>query len=781
MNSMKKLRFGRYRATVVVGLLLVSCEKSESSPPTEPDSVEVDLQQAAVDLALAFAPTIDELSRDEGVTNHQTGEFERDGFRWSMEVEQPQIDQQTVISFGHAIRSSEAFQRGGAQGAGTALMVQLASRLQNDLLAGIRRVRLTVQWDESEGTGELVIPQYFVFVPDERFEGVDLVDIEVEQSVRSEAELIAYYNARSGLNFCLAVLTAQQAAWNGDGIIGQAARRANYQIWPFSEFASTALLENQLRLGEFVSQLGESNSSDTGQIEGLIRPGPITALAGDESGFRPNSATAETFSQFLCQNLAQPDCESASVAGQLHTLALALEGWQLTLQDLNALFERYVELPAEARGRLAPGIAAGQVTPFRTANDIGALIAAFRSDRELLEQYAERANPDNRQALLGANDLAWPISVEFSGAFADQVVHAEPGYSIAASGEFEDATVDLVASVELALVPQPPSAASAVDYNRQPEPGITRLGVREFEITAELLATIRGDLDLLGLTFEIEGYEYRVVTSRSPGSRLGIRARDVLVQIGSAPVLPETGLNPLFERLAAEGSAELTVDRRGRRRVLSYTVADEGRDERPDAPYEVHTIGATTYWISTDSLPELLESYDPTDSEIVVGDGTGELVVTRISPGAVISSLGIRQGDALLRIGDNPVTLEAGLAPLFDALSASGHSLLTIRRNGGELVHSYSSSDRLRDAIRAPSLLDGGEGWLRVFSTPLGAVYINGDLTSHRTVTERIPLPAGSHSVSVFYDELEVMSEVQQVTIREGGQTSTFFRPRDEE
>jgi hypothetical protein len=69
-----------------------------------------------------------------------------------------------------------------------------------------------------------------------------------------------------------------------------------------------------------------------------------------------------------------------------------------------------------------------------------------------------------------------------------------------------------------------------------------------------------------------------------------------------------------------------------------------------------------------------------------------------------------------------------------------------------------------------------GNGFLGVASTPRASVVIDGAPTEHKTPARRIELPPGQHTVQVTFDD-GTQSEVKNVLIRSGINTSVYFRP----
>jgi len=176
-----------------------------------------------------------------------------------------------------------------------------------------------------------------------------------------------------------------------------------------------------------------------------------------------------------------------------------------------------------------------------------------------------------------------------------------------------------------------------------------------------------------------------------PAARAGLRAGDVIVAVGEAPVAALVDLSALLSPIDVGQVVGVRVLRDGASRVIEVKLGHRPRAPSPPepvlAPERVPRPTPPRRWIVT-------RAYDPLRG-LRVTDITPDLrehlgasrdvgvLVVRVKPGGPAAAAGVLVGDVLVRVGEESVQATEGLESLLHSASAEsddGAVSLTVLR-----------------------------------------------------------------------------------------------------
>ncbi|NBC34700.1 MAG: Do family serine endopeptidase [Alphaproteobacteria bacterium] len=211
------------------------------------------------------------------------------------------------------------------------------------------------------------------------------------------------------------------------------------------------------------------------------------------------------------------------------------------------------------------------------------------------------------------------------------------------------------------------------------------LGVRIQTVTEEIAES-------LGLE-EPRGALVASVTPTGPAEDAGIQPGDVILRFNDRPVEEMRRLPRLVAETAVGSTVEVVVWRRGERRTLEVELGEleqaeeeglltagpgeappEEEAEKPQAEV-LENLGFTLSAITA----ELRQQYDlPSQSQGVL--------ITRVLPGTAAEEKGLRPGEVIVEVGQEPVETPADVAArVEDAREAGRNSVLLLINREGDL------------------------------------------------------------------------------------------------
>ena len=211
------------------------------------------------------------------------------------------------------------------------------------------------------------------------------------------------------------------------------------------------------------------------------------------------------------------------------------------------------------------------------------------------------------------------------------------------------------------------------------------LGVRIQSVTEEIAES-------LGLE-EARGALVASVTPTGPAEDAGIRAGDVILRFDDQEIEEMRRLPRVVAETAVGSTVDVVIWRRGERQTLSVDLGeleqaeDEGLlaalpGEGPidDALDKAENEALETLGLSLSAVsPELRAQYD------LPSRSTGVLI-TRVLPGTAAEEKGLRPGELIVEVGQEPVETPADVSQrLRDAREAGRNSILLLIDREGDL------------------------------------------------------------------------------------------------
>ena len=200
------------------------------------------------------------------------------------------------------------------------------------------------------------------------------------------------------------------------------------------------------------------------------------------------------------------------------------------------------------------------------------------------------------------------------------------------------------------------------------------LGVHIQTVTEDIAAS-------LGL----EGTDGAIVAhvqAESPAAEAGLEQGDVITAVNQAPIEDTRALSRTIAAIDAGTSATLTVWRDGQFIELTAAIANSvpalevsADMSEPDEAGRLDTFGLR------------LENVDPeAGDDTAVDGGGGAVVVADVAPGSSAHRKGIRPGDVIVTVGNEPVGSIAEVNERIEAAQGDGRKavLMLMSRDGSE-------------------------------------------------------------------------------------------------
>ena len=204
------------------------------------------------------------------------------------------------------------------------------------------------------------------------------------------------------------------------------------------------------------------------------------------------------------------------------------------------------------------------------------------------------------------------------------------------------------------------------------------LGVRIQSVNDELA-------EALGLE-RAEGALVAEVTPGGPAEVAGIEAGDVIIEFNDQQIFEMRDLPRIVAETPIDETVPVTVIRGGERKRLEATIALLEEQERapaaaaptgdePEAGTELPALGLTVRAISQSARVE----YE-------IAEGVEGVLVEAVDPGGPAAEKGIKPGDVIVEVGQEPVQTASGVKEQLAAAAKSGRrSVLFLIQSQGEL------------------------------------------------------------------------------------------------
>jgi len=213
--------------------------------------------------------------------------------------------------------------------------------------------------------------------------------------------------------------------------------------------------------------------------------------------------------------------------------------------------------------------------------------------------------------------------------------------------------------------------------------GVTRrgwLGVRIQTVNDEMAEALGMDKAMGALVAD--------VTEGSPAAEGGVEAGDVIIKFDGADVEEMRDLPRMVADTAVDSTVRVVVFRKGKTQTLKITIAlleEEGGRVAAKAPdgdsgdpgdrLELTELGLMLGTLSADAR-----------SRFGIADDVSGVVVTDVANGGSADDKGVRPGDVIVEVGQEPVGSPAEVeARVADAAAAGRKSVLFLIQSGGDL------------------------------------------------------------------------------------------------
>ncbi|CAI8039748.1 Probable periplasmic serine endoprotease DegP-like [Geodia barretti] len=200
------------------------------------------------------------------------------------------------------------------------------------------------------------------------------------------------------------------------------------------------------------------------------------------------------------------------------------------------------------------------------------------------------------------------------------------------------------------------------------------LGVHIQSVTDDIAAS-------LGLE-NAEGAIVASVQPESPAEAAGLESGDVIIAVDQLPVEDTRALTQVIAAIDAGTSATLTVWRDGQAMEITAAIANLA----PPVEASAEMTGADEAG-RLDTFGLRLENVDPEAGDGAEADGgSGAVVVAGVAPGSAAHRKGLRPGDVIVTVGNEPVGSVADVNERIEAAQGDGREavLLLMSRDGRE-------------------------------------------------------------------------------------------------
>jgi serine protease Do len=195
----------------------------------------------------------------------------------------------------------------------------------------------------------------------------------------------------------------------------------------------------------------------------------------------------------------------------------------------------------------------------------------------------------------------------------------------------------------------------------------------------------------IAASFGLPKDQGEIVRSTVPGqaaARAGIQQRDIILRVGGQPVNPDQTVSYLIANSQVGSRVPLDIIRDGRRQTIQAVVGQRPSEEAlakiAGGEEDTTPMASETPVAPGTALGLSLQSLTPQIGRAVgLPDGARGVIITSVDPSSDASDKGLRRGDLILSVNNQPVTTpQALLAAVANARRAGRSTVLMLVKRG---------------------------------------------------------------------------------------------------
>jgi serine protease Do len=168
------------------------------------------------------------------------------------------------------------------------------------------------------------------------------------------------------------------------------------------------------------------------------------------------------------------------------------------------------------------------------------------------------------------------------------------------------------------------------------------------------------------------------VQNGGPAAKAGLQRGDVITSINKQPVTDSNSLRNLVASMQPGSTVDVTARRNGREQSYQVALAELPNQERPESEEETSSTGPT----GNEKYGMTLQPFIPGNAQRYGLDTDDQgLLVGRVDPNGSAANAGIRQGDLIQEVNNQPIRTVAEFTAAMQRSGAKPALVLVKRRN----------------------------------------------------------------------------------------------------
>lgn len=166
------------------------------------------------------------------------------------------------------------------------------------------------------------------------------------------------------------------------------------------------------------------------------------------------------------------------------------------------------------------------------------------------------------------------------------------------------------------------------------------------------------------------------VDSDSPAKKGGVLVKDVIIAVNGKPVASAAELRHTIEQIAPGTEVKLTVVREKKDKTLEVKLGEAPSGNEESSTQE----GGDKTGLNVQPLTP------DTAKQLGIDEDIKGVVVRNVEPGSSADRAGIKQGDVITEIDDNPVTSVASFSKATKAIKSGDTAIVVVQRGSRSLI-----------------------------------------------------------------------------------------------